>query len=141
MQPTLTFPADFSVVAHGVQGILVHAARGDPTARPVPEYKAIIKAAKDTICASAKPGPISRTSFPTLVVGVSAPDLFHTIERCAYAHQLGADYVLVHAPVHAEDDHDIESYFTRVSRKEGERGDVPTSLPTALLITLALCAR
>ncbi|GMK57958.1 hypothetical protein CspeluHIS016_0407920 [Cutaneotrichosporon spelunceum] len=103
------------VVAEGVQGILVHAGRGDPTAVPVPEYQEAIKAAKATICASAKPGPISRTSFPTLIVGVSAPILFRTIERCVYAHNLGADYVLVHAPVDATTDHAVESFFTRVA--------------------------
>ncbi|CAK9782686.1 aldolase [Cutaneotrichosporon oleaginosum] len=130
------------VVAEGVQGILVHAGRGDPTDLPVPEYKAAIQAAKDTICASAKPGPISRTSYPTLVVGTSASTLFRTIERCVYAHQLGADYVLVHAPADATTEHQIASFFTRVAKWSKipvilyETAGTP-AISSALLHTLA----
>lgn len=89
----------------------MHAATGEPAHLGPAEYKAAIKTAKAAISESSGSG-----AEPTLVVGVSAPSLWQTVERCAYAREFGGDYVLVHAPaVYPLDEEAMARYFRKVS--------------------------
>lgn len=107
--------ADPSLLTAGVRGLVVHAATGEPAHLGPAEYKAAIKTAKTAISDSG-------AESTTLVVGVSAPSLWQTVERCAYAREFGGDYVLVHAPsVYPLNEEAMARYFRKVSHRRAGR--------------------
>lgn len=109
-------PAHTSLITTGVNGLVVHASTGEPAHLSATEYKASIKTAKSAISDAG--------GQTTLVVGVSAPSLWQTVERCAYAREFGGDYVLVHAPdAYPLDEEAMARYFRKVSNSGSEEAD------------------